>query len=151
MKVILLKDVPKVGHKYDVKEVAVGYAHHFLFPKKLAIVATPVAIDGLEKERAKGKQVSDARIAHLESYLKKLADITVTMRTKANKSGHLFASLHKKDIAAALTEQTGVPIDEAFLVYEEPIKAVGEYEIKVKVNEKSGTFKLVVEEEKEAK
>lgn len=149
MKVILLKDVPKVGHKYDVKEVAVGYAHHFLFPKKLAIVATTAVVEGLEKERAKGKQVSDARVAHLESYLKKLADITVTMRTKANKSGHLFASLHKKDIAAALTEQTGVPIDEAFLVYEEPIKAIGEYEVTVQVNDKKGSFRLTVEEEKE--
>lgn len=148
MRIILLKDVPKVGHKYDVKEVAVGYAHHFLFPKKLAIVATPAAIAGFEKERAKGKKVSDERMAHLESYLKKLADITVTMWAKANQSGHLFASLHKKDIAAALTEQAGVPIDEAFLVYEEPIKSIGEYEITVKVNEKSGTFKLVVEVEK---
>jgi len=147
MKIILLKDVPKVGHKYDVKEVAVGYAHHFLFPKKLAVVATPQAIEWLEKGREKAKQDSDTRIEHLESYLKKLGDIMVTMRVKANKSGHLFASLHKKDIAKALIEQTGIPIDEAFLIYDEPIKSVGEYEITVQVNDKSGTFKLVVEAE----
>ena len=148
MKIILLKDVSKVGHKYDVKEVSMGYAHHFLFPKKLAVVATPQAIEGLEKERAKGKQVSDARMAHLESYLKKLGDIVITMCAKANKSGHLFASLHKKDIAKALTEQTGTPIDEAFLDLDEPIKAVGEHEIVVQVNDKKGSFRLMVEEEK---
>ncbi|MBI5005424.1 MAG: 50S ribosomal protein L9 [Candidatus Lloydbacteria bacterium] len=148
MRVILLKDVPKVGHKYEVKEVAEGFANHFLFPKKLAVTATPKVIASFEKERAKGKQVSDARIAELESYLKKLGDITITMQAKANKSGHLFASLHKKDIAGALTEQTGMPVDEAFLALDEPIKAIGEHDITVQVNDKSGAFKLVVEAEK---
>ncbi|MBI2046133.1 MAG: 50S ribosomal protein L9 [Parcubacteria group bacterium] len=148
MKIILLKDVPKVGHKYEVKEVAEGFANHFLFPKKLAVLATAKVIASFEKERAEGKQVSDARIAELESYLKKLGDVSVVMRAKANKSGHLFASLHKKDIAGALTEQTGMPIDEAFLMLDEPIKAIGEHEIIVKVNDKSGAFKLIVEAEK---
>ena len=147
MKIILLKDVQKVGHKYEVKEVAEGFANHFLFPKKLAAVATSQAIARLEKERAKGKQASDARMNQLESYLKKLGDIMVTIQAKANKNGHLFASLHKKDIAKALTEQSGMPIDEAFLVVKEPIKAVGEHDITVKVNDKKGTFKLTVEEE----
>lgn len=148
MKVILLKDVPKVGQKHDVKEVAEGFAHHFLFPKKLAIVATQKTIASFEKERVKTKQESDERVVHLESYLKKLGDITITMRAKANKSGHLFASLHKKDIVTALALQASVPIDEAFLVYDEPIKAIGEYEITIKVNDKSGAFKLVVEADK---
>ena len=65
MKIILLKDVPKVGQKHDVKEVAEGFAHHFLFPKKLAIVATAKGIASFEKEREKAKQASDERIAHL--------------------------------------------------------------------------------------
>ncbi|PIP73179.1 MAG: 50S ribosomal protein L9 [Candidatus Lloydbacteria bacterium CG22_combo_CG10-13_8_21_14_all_47_15] len=148
MRVVLLEDVPSLGQKYDIKEVANGYARNFLLPKGYAHMATQAMVARFANAKKKSDELSAIRVKELESYLEKLSGVTVTLSGKANEKGHLFAKIHEKEIADALSVQADMPVDAAFIVLDAPISEVGEHDIKVKVNEKEGDFKLVVESEK---
>src|SRR6266850_366694 len=99
MKVILLKNVDKLGKKFDIKEVSNGHALNLLMPQGLAIAATPAAIKRVEAEKAKSE---GERKVHEELLIQNLAAIegaTVSISGKANDKGHLFAGLKAEDIA----------------------------------------------------
>ncbi|OGI84368.1 50S ribosomal protein L9, partial [Candidatus Nomurabacteria bacterium RIFCSPLOWO2_01_FULL_37_49] len=98
MKVIFLHDVPRVGKKYDIKEVNDGYAMNFLLPRKLAQAATPKAVAELEIRK---KEVMIEREVQEDLLMKNLEEIkgkTITIKGKANEQGHLFSAIHKKEI-----------------------------------------------------
>src|SRR3989344_1402847 len=102
MRVIFLKDVPRVGKKYDLKEVNDGYAVNFLLPGKLATAATKGAIAELERRK---KEISIEREVQENLLVKNLEEIegkTITIKEKADEGGHLFAQVHKKEIIEAL-------------------------------------------------
>lgn len=144
MKVILLSDVSKLGRKFDVKEVNSGHALNFLIPKKLAVAATPAALKRLETE--KNRNDAERKIQE-ELLVKNLSEIdgkTLNIKEKVNEKGHLFASLHKEEIAQKLAEITRVEIDPENLVMEHPIKEAGEHEVEIKIGEKSAKIKVVV-------
>ncbi len=144
MRVVLIKDTPKVGKKYDVVEVAAGFAENFLFPKDLAKTATPALLARIEVER---KQIEAERKVHEDLLLKNIKDIAeihITLEEKANEKGHLFAGVHKKEISKAIKEQTHLDILPDFINLEHPIKEVGEYMITVKAHDKKGLFKLTI-------
>ena len=145
MKVILLKDVAKLGRKYDTKDVSSGHALNLLIPQGLAIVATPEAVKRMEVERAK---MEGERKVHEDLLIKNVKDlegVTLTIVGKANEKGHLFAGLHKEAIVAELQKQTELQIDPSFIVMEQPIKEVGEHVVEVVGGGKSAKFKVVVE------
>ncbi len=145
MRVIFLKDVPRVGKKHDVKEVNDGYAMNFLLPRKLAEPATPRAIVELEKRK---KSIEIEREVQKDLLMKNLEEIkskTITIKEKADEKGHLFAQVHKKEIIEAMKTQNHADISEEFIVLEKPIKQIGEFEIPVIVQDKKSSFKLVVE------
>jgi large subunit ribosomal protein L9 len=144
MKIILLKDVPKVGKKYETKEISEGYAVNLLIPRGLAIAATPAAIAriGTEKARMEGeRKVQEELIA---KNLKQLEGATITIAERANDKGHLFAGIHKTELIPQIEKQTRIQISPEYIVLEKPIKQTGEYTVQVKVGEKSAKFKLVV-------
>jgi len=147
MKVILLQDVHKVGRKYEIKNVARGYARNFLIPNHLADIATENSIKNAEKMREKITALYADKVKQLESYLNKLSKVTLVIKGKVNKKGHLFAKIHAKEITDVLLKQADMVIDPVFIVLEAPIADVGEYDIKIKVNDKEGYFKLLVEAE----
>jgi large subunit ribosomal protein L9 len=145
MKVIFLSDVPRVGKKYDTKEVNDGYAVNFLLPRKLAIVATPKAVAELEMRQ---KEIVLEREVQESLLLKNLEEIKgkiVTITGKANDKGHLFSAIHKKEIIEAMKEQNRADIGEEFIVLEKPIKEVGEFDISISIRGKKSSFKLIVE------
>ena len=145
MKVILLKNVPKIGQKYEVKEVSDGHASNFLIPRGLALVANQSALK--QVETLKSKDVMEKKV-HEDLLLKNLEDlagVTVHMVESANEQGHLFAGIHKEEIIPALKEQTRLEISPEYIVLEKPIKTTGEHEITVSVQDKTTTFKLLVE------
>lgn len=145
MKVIFLKDVPRVGKKYDIKEVNDGYALNFLFPQKLAEMATSKAMAELEKRQ---KELIIEREMQESLLLKNLEAIKgkiITMKGKANEKGNLFSSIHKKEIREELEKQQKIEIGEEFIVLEKPIKEIGEFEIPVEIKHKKSSFKLIVE------
>src|ERR1035437_9423611 len=144
MQVIFLQDVPRVGKKYEVKEVNGGYATNFLFPRKLAEASTPRAIAELEKRK---KTIEIERGVQEELLMKNLEEIkdkVVHIGTKADEKGHLFSAIHPKAMVEAMKAEHRADISEEFIVLEKPIKEIGEFEIPIKVSNKKSSFKLIV-------
>lgn len=144
MKVILLKDVPKVGHKYQVATVSDGYAMNFLFPKGLAEVASGKAMERLEAMKATEEAERKVREDLLLKNMAEISGITVEMSGKANDKGHLFAGIHKDALIPAIKEQTRIDIAPEYITLDKPIKEVGEHKIPVVVQDKQVEFTLVV-------
>lgn len=147
MKVIFLKDVPRVGKRHDVKNVNDGYATNFLIPQKLVKIATPKALKELElmkKEVQIEKEIQDDL---LDKNLEELRGKSVTLKMKADDKGHLFSSIHEQDLVEALNKTHRIQINEKFILLEKNIKSIGEFEIPVSINNKKSSFQLVVERE----
>jgi len=144
MKVILLKSVPKVGNKHDVVNVAEGYAMNALFPRKLAEAATEKALARVKDLKSKEEADRAVQEELLIKNLKAVSDISIEIKGKANDKGHLFAGLHKEEIAAALKEQARFEVSPEYVILEKPVKEVGEHKIEIKVQDKSAEFTLVV-------
>ena len=144
MKVIFLKDVPKVGKRYETKNIADGYALNLLIPKGLAVAATPDAIKRIETEKARVDGERKVQEELLLQNLKGIEGATVTLVERANDKGHLFAGVHKTELIPQIEKQTRIQISPEYIVLDKPIKEVGEYPIEIRVGNKSAKFKLVV-------
>jgi len=145
MKVIFLQDVARVGKRHDIKEINDGYAMNFLFPRKLAELATPSAIAELEKRK---KNIEIEREVQEELLLKNLEEIkgkVVHLKAKADEKGHLFSKIHNKDIVDEMKREHHADINEEFIVLEKPIKEIGEHDIPIIIKGKKSSFKLVIE------
>jgi large subunit ribosomal protein L9 len=134
MKVILQADVKGTGKKGQVYEVADGYARNFLFPKKLAIEATAGNIQDIShkktlEDRRKAKEKQDA-----VELADKLNALQIEVKTKTGEGGRLFGSVTSKEIADALKKQHGIEVDKRKLDLKEPIKALGNFEVQVKIH-----------------
>lgn len=144
MKVILLKDVQKIGRKYDIKEVSSGYAQNLLIPKGLAIIATPQSIKMAETEKKKiegERKVMDDLIA---KNIKDLNDISIEIQAKANEKGHLFAGIHKPELVTEIKKQTQLDVDPEFIELDQPIKQLGEYIVTIKKGNHSAKMKIII-------
>ncbi|MFA5771009.1 MAG: 50S ribosomal protein L9 [Patescibacteria group bacterium] len=145
MKIILLKDVPKVGQKYDIKNVPDGYALNFLIPQKLAVLATAGKLAEVEQLK-KGMVVQkEQEESELLKSLKALSGLELIIKAKASDKGHLFSKISKKDIIGKMKKDYNIEINEDYIVLDEPIKEIGEFEILVEVKDKKTKFKLLIE------
>ena len=145
MKVIFLQDVPRVGKKYDVKEVNDGYATNFLLPRKLAELATPKAVASLEIHK---KEIIVEREVQTDLLMRNLEEIkgkVIKIKGKANEKGSLFKAIHKKEIIIEMKKQNHADIDEEFIILEKPIKEIGEFEIPIEIKGVKSFFKLLIE------
>ena len=147
MKVILLKDVAKVGQKYDVKDIASGYATNYLIPNNLAEIATKTKIKRAEELRKEHEAERKIQGELLAKNIEALEDASITIAAKAYEKGSLFKGIHEEEIVTALKEQAHVDVLSHMLVLPEPLKEIGEFDIKVEGDGRSGTFKLKVEKE----
>lgn len=148
MKVILQQDVKGHGKKGEMIEAAEGYARNFLLPRKLAVLATPDAINTMNlKEKA--RRAEEARLREeAVATADKLKSCEVKITAKGGEGGRLFGAVTGKEISEALEAQCGIAIPKQKLVLEEPIKAFGGYQIKAKLGfEVTGTVKVFVVEE----
>ena len=126
MKVILLQDVKGKGKKGQMLEVSDGYARNFMLPKKLAIEATPDAINTMRmNDKATQERIAKEK-AEAMATSKKLREMTVTVTAKGGGNGRLFGSVTNAEIADALAKQ-GVKLDKRKIVLNETIKNVGTY------------------------
>ena len=130
MKVILLQDVPKVGRKFDVKEVAEGYAKNFLFAKNVAKPATPEALEWLELQKDIVAQKAEDDLKHMQDLASGLDDLEVSMAVKVGEEGQLFESINAQKIADRLKEM-GYDIKKNQVGLEDPIKEAGEFPVKI--------------------
>ena len=126
MKVILLQDVKGKGKKGQMLEVSDGYARNFMLPKKLAIEATPDAINTMKmNDKATQERIAKEKAEALATS-KKLREMTVVVKAKGGGAGRLFGSVTNAEIADALAKQ-GVKLDKRKIVLNETIKSVGTY------------------------
>ena len=132
MKVILLQDVKGVGKKDEIVNASDGYARNFLFPKKLAVEATPGAMKGIEKMRKAEADREAERRAQASAVAEKLRGKAINMTAKTGAQGRLYGSITSAEVAAELEKQHGVKIDKRDIKCEN-IRAVGDVEIEVRV------------------
>ncbi|MGI6307630.1 MAG: 50S ribosomal protein L9 [Dethiobacteria bacterium] len=146
MKVIFLEDVPNVGEKGQIKDVAAGYARNYLIPKGLAQRVTPGHLKDLKmQDEARAKKTAKA-IKAAESVAAKLAGKDVSIKVKAGEAGRLFGSVTSADIAQALAA-AGIKVDKKKIELEEYIKSLGSYTVQIKLHpEVTASVNVVVEE-----
>ena len=126
MKVILLQDVKGKGKKGQMLEVSDGYARNFMLPKKMAIEATPDAINTMRmNDKATQERIAREKAEALAT-ANKLREMTVVVKAKGGGAGRLFGSVTNAEIADALAKQ-GVKLDKRKIVLNETIKSVGTY------------------------
>jgi len=132
MKVVFLQDVPNVGRAGQIKEVADGYGRNFLIPRKLALLARPEAIHGMEVRLA----VKTRHEAQTEAELRELADqlngreFTIVARTGGKDK--LYGSITAADIADEIERATGLVVDKRKIELEGTIRQVGRYEVPIR-------------------
>ena len=147
MKVILQQDVKGQGKKGQMIEASDGYARNFLLPRKLAVPATAENVNTMKMQEKAKKDQEAAEKAEAEATAAKLKELTVKVVAKGGNGGRLFGAVTSKEIADALQAQHGIAIPKTKIVQDEPIKAFGGYELKVKLGyEVTGTLKVVVAE-----
>jgi large subunit ribosomal protein L9 len=144
MKIILLKDIAKVGKRYEVKDISDGYAQNMLIPKGLAIAATADALKRVELERARDEGEKKVHLELLHKNLKDLDGVTVSVTERANEKGHLFASIHKPEVVEAIQKQTRIQIAPEYIMLDKHIKEIGSHIVEVKAGDKSVKFTLEV-------
>ncbi|HTW63053.1 MAG TPA: 50S ribosomal protein L9 [Bryobacteraceae bacterium] len=133
MEVILREDVEKLGTRGQLVKVANGYARNFLLPKRLAVAATESNKKIVEQERQAHLRKEAKVVAEAGELGKLMEAVTITITQKAGENGQLFGSVTAKDIADALEAQ-GYTIERRKVSLEEPIKAVGEYKVPLRLH-----------------
>ena len=143
MKVILLQDVKSLGKKGDIVEVSDGYARNAILPKKLGVEATGKNLNDLKLQNKHAEKVAQENYESALALAKTIEETKVEVKIKSGEGGRTFGSVSTKEIAAAAKEQTGLDLDKKKMQLPEAIKALGTYEVPVKLHPKV-TAKLSV-------
>lgn len=130
MKIILLKDVRKVGKKDEIKEVSDGYARNYLIKNGLAVQYTAGSSKVLEKQLEERSEHEHELKVEAEKIKEQLADTPVEFLLNAGKEGQVFGSVSTKNIAAAL-QKKGIHVDKRKMLLESPITSLGTTRVKV--------------------
>ena len=133
MKVILLKDVKKLGKKDQTIEVSDGYANNYLFPNRLAVQVTKTSTQILANQKEKEKQEFEANQAKARDVAKKLESITLEFTLKSGSNGRCFGNITYKQIEEALLEQYKIQIDKRKFIDKGPIDSFGYYKLKIEL------------------
>lgn len=145
MKVILLKDVPRVGRKNEIKEVAPGFGRTVLIARQQAVLVTPAALETARRRQAieikKFSKEHDlaARAAEL------LTGSTITLKARANVAGQLFAALHEINVAAAIKKERGIELQPEAIKLKQPLKSLGFHHGTVDLGEQVVAFTILIE------
>ncbi|MCR4274803.1 MAG: 50S ribosomal protein L9 [Candidatus Campbellbacteria bacterium] len=148
MEVILLKDVAKVGKKFDIVSVSEGYAINFLIPQGCARAATASSRKSIELQKAKLGAQHRAHDEALEKDITAIDGKKVVLKEKVNEKGHLFGSLHPDKVVEALYNQLGVSIPVECLMLEEPLKKAGDTEVVLQSGKTKATLIVSIEADK---
>ena len=126
MKVLLIKDVYKLGRAGDIKKVADGYGRNFLIAQGFAVLATEGALKQVQKIKAQAEIRRNAQNDELRGLAEQVAGVTLTFPAKAGETGKLYGSITTQDVATALSEQTRFEVKRQ-QVDMQPIRALGEF------------------------
>lgn len=144
MKVILLQDIPKIGKKYEVKNVKDGFARNFLLLKNLAKLADKRALKEVEAAKQKEAREKEMRTEVLVEAISDLEGKEIVYEVRAGDKGQLFDKIDTKDIKDVLKKETGQALPEKFIKLGEAIKKIGRYEIILETDDREVKFGLNV-------
>jgi large subunit ribosomal protein L9 len=142
MKVILLKDVPKIGKKDEIKDVSDGFAQNALLPKKLAKIATPQAIEALNLQKEILQKAQNAKVEAFKKQIDQLKNSKLIIEQAINTQGHLFSKFKVEQLKKVLKEKS-IDFDIKYIVPFE-FKEVGVFSIKVKMENFLDTFDIEI-------
>jgi len=147
MQIILQEDVDKLGHRGDVVTVKPGYARNFILPRKLGIEATAGNMKALERIRTSLAKKTATELDAAQKQAGLLNGVALKFARKTGENDQMFGSVTTADIAEALAAQ-GFKIDKRQIQLTEPIKAIGERDVTVKVfRDVTAVIKVTVEKE----
>jgi large subunit ribosomal protein L9 len=143
MKIILLQDVKTLGKKGDIVEVSDGYARNAILPKKLGVEATSKNLNDLKLQNKHADKVAAENLEKAKELAVTVEKQKVVVKLKTGEGGRTFGSISTKEISQAAKEQTGLDLDKKKMQLPESIKALGTYEVPVKLHPQV-TAKLTV-------
>jgi len=150
MKVLLVKDVYKLGHSGDVKKVADGYGRNFHLPQGLAVLATPGALKGVDKIKAKAAVTRAALNEEMGGLAELISGVELAFTSKAGETGKLYGSVTSQMIADAINSKLETKIDR-HQIEVEPIRVLGEHTAHVRLTiDLTPKVKVMVDREGEA-
>ena len=133
MKVILLKDVKKVGKKDQTVEVSDGYANNYLLPNKLAVQVSKTSTQILANQKENERQLFEKNQAEARQIAEKLKGITLEFTLKSASSGKCFGNISPKQIEEKLLNEYKIQIDKRKFIDKGPLDAFGYYKLKIEL------------------
>lgn len=143
MEVILLEDVKSLGKKGEIVKVSDGYARNYVLPKKLGVEANAKNRNELKQQQAKEARRQQEILEEAKALKAKIEEKPVTVSIRAGEGGRIFGSVSTKEISAAAAAQLGFEVDKKKMQLSDPIKALGNYIVPVKLH-KDVTAELTV-------
>lgn len=133
MKVILLKDVKKVGKKGELVEVADGYGRNYLIRNKLAVLATNTSVEILEEQKDEQQHLLQQQEAEAKALAKQLESMTLIFDVKTGAEGKVFGSISTKQICDKLLKEHGIKIDKRKIIDSGPFNILGINNVRVEL------------------
>ena len=150
MKVILLEDVQGIGDAGSVENVADGYAHNFLIPRKLAMPATVGNMKNLEQHRTLIRRNQARESSSARAVGDRISEITLKLKAKAGEAGKLYGSVTHAEVAEALAAEHKLEVDRRAITFPYPIKTLGPHEAHIRLHKDvETTLRIEVEPEAE--
>ena len=147
MKVILLQDVKSLGKKGEIVNVADGYARNKILKDNLGVEATGKNLNDLKLQNQHAEKIAAENLAAAKELAEILKEKTVEVKMKAGEGGRTFGSISSKEIAEEAKKQLNMELDKKKMILKDPIKALGTYEVQIKLHPKViGTFRVHVTE-----
>ncbi len=130
MKVILLQNVPGLGHVDDIKEIADGYARNYLFPHHLAVQASPKLLSSISSRHTKQTKQAEQELKEQQSIAGQADGVEVEIKEKGNDHGGLYAAVNAQEIVEALKKK-GIKVEKSQIIMKS-IKEFGSHKAKIK-------------------
>ena len=148
MKIILLEDVKSLGNKGEIVTVSDGYARNMILPKKLGVEANGKNLNDLKLQNKHAEKVAQENLEAAQALAEQLKDKKVEVKMKSGEGGRTFGSISTKEISEAAKKQLNLELDKKKMVLKDPIKALGTYEVQIKLHPKViGSLTVHVSEE----
>ncbi len=148
MQIILIKDVEKLGKKYEIKEVSSGYARNYLIPKGLAIQASGKLLKWAEAQREIEEKKAEGKLKKVSDLVSAIDGLEIEIPVKVGKEDQLFEKINQQKILEGLKE-LGFEIKKSQIELEEPLEELGEFPVKIKFEHNlEAEVKIIITEEK---
>ncbi len=138
MRLLLLKDVRKLGHLGDVVDVNAGYARNYLLPQRLATEPTEANLKAIEQDKIRAAAERAARIKHFQAVADSMADVSISIEVAANPEGTLYGSVGPREIGEALRAH-GHPVEDGFIELDTPIRTLDNRMVKIRFSDDIAT------------